>query len=72
MTYGFIARYKVNSYWELDFDLNKVEEWYVRWDTLYVKFRATDNNFIEIKPFFSASMDPYSYQQPIYTEFYEE
>lgn len=28
---------RVTSFFDLDFDLNKVHDWYVRWATLYVK-----------------------------------
>ncbi len=34
--YEFEAKYEVHSCWELDFDINDVYAWWVRYDALYV------------------------------------
>lgn len=57
------AHYEVSSRWELPFDLAYVAEWYVKHDSLYVKFNASDRDFIEFSPDYPASGfdDPYKY-----------
>lgn len=34
--YEFEAKYEVHSCWELDFDINDVYAWWVKYDTLHV------------------------------------
>ncbi len=48
------ATYKSASTWALDFDLNAVHDWYVKWDTLYVQHKESDLDFEEYEPTFSA------------------
>lgn len=33
---SLIAVYYSNSLFELDFDINEVHQWWIKWDTLYV------------------------------------
>ncbi len=67
MTYQLTAEYKNCSVWELDFDLNAVHDWFIKWDTLHVKFKAADKNYVEIHTDFSGSDDHESYKFPIHT-----
>lgn len=44
-----IATYIASSNWELDFELTKDMDWYIRWDTLYVK-HPNDSDYTEYEP----------------------
>jgi len=44
-----IAQYAPASNWQLDFELTKDMDWYIRWDTLYVK-HASDSDYTEYEP----------------------
>ena len=46
MTYELTASYSAISRWELDFNLHTVFDWYIRWDTLYVKFKEIDEEYV--------------------------
>ncbi len=48
------AFYSSSSKWELDFDLKDTYNWYVKWDTLYVKHQESDADFFEYEPEYSA------------------
>lgn len=47
------AKYTLYSDWELEFDLEKVHSWYIKWDSLYVKHNEHDD-YVEYSPSFSA------------------
>lgn len=47
------ANYAICSAFEIDFDLNVVFDWYVKWDTLYVKFNSTDTEYEKFEPDFN-------------------
>ena len=52
------AVYEVSTEWDLEklgIDLNAVEDWYVKWDTLRVK-RTKDSEWEEIDPISSADL----------------
>ena len=69
MTYELTASYSTISRWELDFNLDSVFDWYIKWDTLFVKFKELDEDYDEIEPDFSCSDDTDSYKYPIQTDF---
>ncbi len=69
MTYELTASYSAISRWELDFNLHAVFDWYIRWDTLYVKFKEIDEEYDEFEPYLSCSDDTDSYKYPIQTDF---
>ena len=69
MTYELTASYSTISRWELDFKLDSVFDWYIKWDTLFVKFKELDEDYDEIEPDFSCSDDTDSYKYPIQTDF---
>jgi hypothetical protein len=69
MTYELTASYSTISRWELDFNLDTVFDWYIRWDTLFVKFKELDEDYDEFEPDFSCSDDTDSYKYPIQTDF---
>jgi hypothetical protein len=54
VSYELTAFYTSSSRWTLDFDLKDVYEWYVKWDTLYVKHQESDADFFEYEPEYSA------------------
>jgi len=64
MQYRLDANYSANSIWFLDFDLKEVAEFYIRWDTLYVKFLHTDDDFIGFEPDIAAENDHDVYKTP--------
>ena len=45
-----IATYIASSNWELDFELTEDMDWYIRWDTLYVK-HLNDSDYTEYEPY---------------------
>lgn len=51
------ARYVSTSFWRLDFDLNKVADWDIKWDILYVLHKAGDQDYEEYLPTYSSSAD---------------
>ena len=57
MTYELTASYLTISRWELDFSLHTVFDWYIRWDTLYVRFPELDEEYDEFEPYFSYTND---------------
>jgi len=69
---ALFANYTLDSYWELDFDLDSVADWYVRWDTLHVKFNPGDTNYVKIQPTFSAEDDAEGLKTPIATSYVVE
>jgi hypothetical protein len=69
MTYELTAAYSTISRWELDFNLDTVFDWYVRWDKLHVKFKELDEEYDEFEPYFSCSDDTDSFKYPIQTDF---
>ena len=69
MTYELTASYSTISRWELDFNLDSVFDWYIKWDTLFVKFKELDEDYDEIEPDFSCSDDTDSYKYPLQTDF---
>ena len=69
MTYELTASYSTISRWELDFNLDSVFDWYIRWDTLFVKFKELDEDYDEFEPYFSCSEDTDSYKYPLQTDF---
>ena len=69
MTYELTASYSTISRWELDFNLDTVFDWYIRWDTLFVKFKELDEDYDEFEPYFSCSEDTDSYKYPLQTDF---
>lgn len=46
------ADYVATSEWETDFDIEKVHDWYIKWDTLYVQ-HTPDSEVIKIEPCYS-------------------
>ena len=64
MLFRLDANYSSNSVWFLDFDLREVAEWYIRWDTLYVKFLHSDLDFTVIEPDVVAENDHDAYKSP--------
>ncbi len=48
------ATYISSSRWTLDFDLKDVHDWYVKWETLYVKHQENDEDYVEYEPEYSA------------------
>ena len=69
MTYELTASYLTISRWELDFSLYTVFDWYIRWDTLYVRFQELDEEYDEFEPYFSYTNDADSYKYPIQNDF---
>jgi hypothetical protein len=69
MTYELTASYSTISRWELDFNLDSVFDWYIRWDKLFVKFKELDEDYDEFEPYFSCSDDTDSFKYPIQTDF---
>lgn len=69
MSHYLTATYKPCSYWELEFNLNDVAEWYVKWDTLHVKFKDSDTEFTEFEPTSSAEDDHEGFKTPNETYF---
>jgi hypothetical protein len=57
VSYELTAFYTSSSRWTLDFDLKDVYEWYVKWDTLYVKHHENDAVFVKYHPNYSAFAD---------------
>jgi len=49
-----IATYYALSNWDLDFELTKNMDWYVRWDVLYVKHPG-HSEYTEYYPYYSAT-----------------
>jgi len=47
------AYYGNTSVWTLDFDIKTVFEWYIKWNTLYVKHTET-SDYQEFEPDLSA------------------
>lgn len=47
------ATYIASSSWEVDFELTKDMDWYIRWDILYVK-HPNDSEYAEYYPDYSA------------------
>lgn len=66
------AKYTIRSHWFLDFDLNLVADWYVRWDTLHVKFNELDEQYVEIEPDMASNDDIYAIEDPEETDFWKE
>lgn len=64
MKFQLTADYSISSYWELDFDLNEVYDWHIKWDTLFVQFTEKDEEFVEFQPLHSASDDHEAYKYP--------
>lgn len=64
MNYRLTAKYTIRSHWFLDLDLNLVADWYVRWDKLYVKFNAHDEDYVEIQPDMASDDDIYAIEDP--------
>jgi len=60
-----IATYSASSTWNTDqlgFDFNEVEDWFVKWDTLYVRF-SKDGEYKDYgSPHFSA--DEFDHKHP--------
>ena len=69
MSSTLTASYSTISRWELDFNLDSVFDWYIRWDTLFVKFKELDEDYDEFEPYFSCSEDTDSYKYPLQTDF---
>lgn len=55
--------YEAASSWNLEFDLNDVADWYVKWDTLFVKHNEEDEDYHEYEPADSAS-ENYDFKRP--------
>lgn len=55
--------YEAASNWSLNFDLNDVADWYVKWDTLFVKHNEDDEDYDEYEPDNSAS-ESYDFKRP--------
>ena len=64
MKFQLTANYSISSKWELDFDLNKVYDWHIKWDTLFVQFNEKDETFVKFQPIYSASDDHEAYKYP--------
>ena len=58
------ASYTPSSCWELEFDVNKCQDWYIRWDTLFCRFDE-GADYIEFEPSVKASDDVYAFKDPI-------
>jgi len=58
------ATYTICSYWDLEdlgLDLDKIHEWYVKWDTLHV-MRTKDSKWEE----FESSVGEADYKRPYF------
>ena len=60
------VNYSSTSWFEVEFDLNKVHDWYVKWDTLYVK-QTSGSEWEEFDPISPASDDYESVKHPVET-----
>jgi hypothetical protein len=67
MSSTLVATYSPVAYWELDFDLTKVADWFVKWDELHVKFNPTDLSYQVITANFSADDDVQGFKNPTET-----
>ena len=47
------ANYIASSNWDIDFELTKTMDWYIRWDILYVK-HIGNSQYTEYYPCYSA------------------
>lgn len=61
--YELISSYRFNSVYELDFDIRDKYEWYILWDTLYVK-DTKDSEWREFDPSVSCREDVYGNKHP--------
>jgi hypothetical protein len=52
------ATYLITSSWGLPFDLKMAHDWYIEWDTLYVKHHLDDLAYVEYDPDYSAYDEP--------------
>lgn len=66
------AHYSMTSRWELPFGLTFVADWYVKRDTLYVKFNTSDREFAEFEPNVSACEFDEPYDHPTAVEHWQE
>ncbi len=55
--------YQAASNWDLEFDLKDVADWYVKWDTLFVKHNEDDEDYEEYEADCSA-LENYDFKRP--------
>lgn len=58
------AIYRTSSVWNIDFDLEDVHEYWIKWDTLFVVHNEGEDA-IEYSPEVSAEDDHEAYKQPL-------
>ncbi len=58
------AIYQTSSVWNIDFDLEGVHEYWIKWDTVFVVHNEGDDA-IEYSPDVSAEDDHEAYKQPL-------
>jgi hypothetical protein len=58
------AIYQSTSVFNVDFDLQRVHKYWIKWDTLYVVHRAGEDP-LEYKPMSSAEDDHECYKEPM-------
>ena len=59
MTNTLIVTYEneQSSIFKIEYDLTKVEQWYVKWDKLYITLTDEDEEDLIILPTFAAQFD---------------
>lgn len=69
MARSLTATYMTESVWELDFDLDLVAHWYVKNDTLRIKWNEGDRSYKKIDPTSSGTEDEEMFKYPLTTRY---
>lgn len=56
MVYRIEAHFTAFSEWEIEFDLNSVHHWYIKYDVLYAK-HSKDEDYKEYSPSYTGDCD---------------
>lgn len=58
--------YNPFSTWKIDVDLSKVDDWGIRWNTLYVRHNPGEE-YVEYDAMYTAEQDTYGFKHPVET-----
>ena len=61
--YELISSYQLNSVFELDFDIREKFDWYIQWDSLFIK-DDENSEWREIEPNFPFYLNTDSHKSP--------